>query len=254
MAFDVGADAYGRFMGRFSEPLADEFVALVGPARGQRALDVGCGPGALTGRLISILGTGSVAAIDPSPPFLEAVRERYPGLETHQATAEDIPFEDASFDLALAQLVVHFMADPVQGLGEMGRVTRQGGTVGAVVWDLAGGRAPLSPFWEVARALDPATDGEANLAGTSEGHLAEIAEAAGLEVVERTELTTSSRFATFDEWWEPYTFGVGPAGDYVAHLDDRVRQRLRTACFDSLGPGPFDIPAVAWCVVARVGA
>jgi len=147
--------------------------------------------------------------------------------------------------------VVHFMTDPMQGLREMGRVTRPGGTVAATVWDFAGGRGPLSPFWEVARALDPATVGEANLAGTSDGHLAEIAEAAGFEVVEFTELATSSRFATFDEWWEPYTFGVGPAGDHVAQLDGGERQRLRTACFDSLGPGPFDIPAVAWCVVAR---
>jgi SAM-dependent methyltransferase len=155
MGFEVSADAYGRFMGRFSEPLADEFVALVEPSAGQRGLDVGCGPGALTGRLVSILGSESVAAIDPSPSFLEAVRQKHPGITAHEAAAEDIPFGDGAFDLALAQLVVHFMADPIQGMREMGRVTTPGGTVAASVWDLAGGRAPLSPFWNAARGARP---------------------------------------------------------------------------------------------------
>jgi len=253
MSFDVSADAYGRFMGRFSEPLADEFVALVKPTAGQRALDVGCGPGALTGRLVSILGPDSVAAIDPSPSFLEAVRQQHPGITAHEAAAEDIPFDDGAFDLALAQLVVHFMVDPVRGMGEMRRVTRPGGTVAAAVWDLAGGRAPHSPFWNTVRAIDPKSGGEKSLPGTAQGHLAEIATNAGLEVVESTELTTSSRFDTFDEWWDPYTYGVGPAGDYVTRLDEEASGRLRDACRDVLGPGPFEIPAVAWCVVARRG-
>jgi SAM-dependent methyltransferase len=192
-----------------------------------------------------------VAAIDPSPSFLEAVRQKHPGITAHEAAAEDIPFDDGAFDLALAQLVVHFMADPIQGMREMGRVTRPGGTVAASVWDLAGGRAPLSPFWNVARSLDPGAGGERSLPGTSRGHLADIATTAGLEVTESTELTTSSSFDSFDEWWDPYTYGVGPAGDYVARLDEGARGRLRDACGDVLGPGPFEIPAVAWCVVAR---
>ena len=253
MGFEVSADAYGRFMGRFSEPLADEFVALVEPTAGQRALDVGCGPGALTGRLVSILGEGSVAAIDPSPSFLEAVRKKHPGITAKDARAEDIPFDDGAFDLALSQLAVHFMTDPVQGMGEMGRVARPGGVVAASVWDLAGGRAPHSPFWDVARSLDPGIVGEGTLPGTSSGHLAEIATAAGLQVEESTELTTSSHFDSFDEWWGTYTYGVGPPGDYFSRLDEEARRRLRGGCRDVLGPGPFEISAVAWCVVARRG-
>jgi SAM-dependent methyltransferase len=117
-----------------------------------------------------------------------------------RATAEDIPFDDDGLDLTVAQLVVHFMTDPVQGMGEIGRVTRPGWTVAASVWDLAGGRAPHSPFWNAARSLDPGVVGEGTLPGTSQGHLAEIATTAGLKVVESTELTTSSRFEGFDEW------------------------------------------------------
>src|SRR5215472_10064718 len=133
MSFDVSADAYTRFMGRYSEPLAARFADLAGVRSGQRALDVGCGPGALTAELAGRLGAREVCV----------------------ATAERLPFPDRAFDAALAQLVVHFMADPVAGLREMGRVTRRGGVVGACVWDHAGDRGPLTPFWRAVRELDP---------------------------------------------------------------------------------------------------
>ena len=103
-------------------------------------LDVGCGPGALTAELVRRLGPGSVSAVDPSEPFVAAARERHPGVDVQRASAEELPFEDQEFDAALAQLVVHFMADPVAGLREMARVTREQGVVAACVWDLAAAR------------------------------------------------------------------------------------------------------------------
>ena len=106
-------------------------------------IDVGCGPGALTAELVARLGAESVAAVDPSAPFVAAVRARYPGVDVHQASAERLPFPDGTFDAALAQLVVHFMADPVAGLAEMARVTRRDGVVAACVWDHAGEHGPL---------------------------------------------------------------------------------------------------------------
>ncbi|MDT4950202.1 MAG: hypothetical protein QOJ37_2797, partial [Pseudonocardiales bacterium] len=121
MSFDVGADAYGRFMGRFSEPLAAEFATLVGVRSGQRALDVGCGPGALTAVLSARLGAAAVSAVDPSESFVAAVKERLPEVDVQQASAEALPFPDDVFDMALAQLVVHFMADPEAGLVELAR-------------------------------------------------------------------------------------------------------------------------------------
>ena len=137
MSFDVAGDAYGRFMGRFSEPLAERFLALAGVRDEDRVLDVGCGPGALTARLVARLGAGQVAAVDPSEPFVAAARTRLPGVDVRVATAESLPFDDDAFDAVLAQLVVHFMADPVAGLAEMARVARPGGTVAACVWDHA---------------------------------------------------------------------------------------------------------------------
>ena len=144
-----------------------------GSGGGQRLLDVGCGPGALTAELVNRAGPDAVSAVEPSASFAAAARERLPGVDIRQAAAERLPFGDAAFDAVLAQLVVHFMADPVAGLREMGRVTRPGGMVAACVWDHAGGRGPLSAFWRAVRELDPGADDESNLAGVREGHLAE---------------------------------------------------------------------------------
>ena len=252
MSFDVAAEAYGRFMGRYAEPLAEQFVDLVGVQAGQRALDVGCGPGAVTAVLVERLGPHAVTAIDPSPPFVEATRARLPGVEVQTGAAEQLPFGDHSFDVVLAQLVVHFMSDPVAGLREMARVTRPGGIVAASVWDHAGGAGPLATFWRAVRDVDPDAHDESGLAGAREGHLAELCVAAGLTRVESPSLTVKVACPTFDDWWEPYTLGVGPAGDYVARLDDAQRDDLRRRCAQALPPAPFEVSASAWCVVARV--
>jgi len=251
VTFDVTADAYGRFMGRFSEPLAEEFVAFVGVAAGQRALDVGCGPGALTARLVDRLGVDAVVGVDPSASFVAAARARFPGLDVREARAEALPFADGSFDAVLAQLVVHFMDDPVTGLREMGRVCRPGGTVATCVWDYGGGAGPLSPFWRAVHDLDPAAEGESQLPGTREGHLVELAGKAGLVDVRSSALTLTLGFDSFADWWEPFTFGVGPAGGYVGRLSDADRDALAARCAEVLGPPPFEVRASAWAVTAR---
>src|SRR5437879_5864802 len=132
-------------MGRYSAQLAPQMVALADIHRGQRVLDVGCGPGALTSELAGRVGASAVSAVDPSEHFVAAARERHPDSDVRRAAAEELPFEDETFDAALAQLVVHFMADPVRGLAEMARVTRSGGLVAACVWDHAGGQTPIGP-------------------------------------------------------------------------------------------------------------
>ena len=142
-------------MGRYSVPLAPQLADYAGVAAGQRVLDVGSGPGALTTELVARLGADAVSAVDPSEPFVAAAKERHPGVDVRRSAAEQLPFDDREFDAALAQLVVHFMADPVAGLREMARVTRERGVVAACVWDHGGGQGPLSTFWEAARELDP---------------------------------------------------------------------------------------------------
>jgi SAM-dependent methyltransferase len=246
VSFIVAADAYDRFMGRYSVPLAPRLADFAGVEAGQRVLDVGCGPGALTTELVGRVGAASVAAVDPSEPFVEAARERHPGVSVQQAAAERLPFAEGVFDAALAQLVVHFMADPVAGLREMARVTRPGGVVAACVWDHAGGQGPLAAFWEAAHELDPDVEDESRLPGAREGHLAELGRAAGLEEVEDTALSVGVEHPTFEDWWEPFTLGVGPAGSYAAGLDPERQARLRERCRELLPPAPFVLTARAW--------
>jgi SAM-dependent methyltransferase len=246
VSFDVAAEAYDRFMGRYSLQLSPQLADLAGVRAGQRVLDVGCGPGALTAELVTRLGPASVAAVDPSEPFVAAARARNPGVNVLQASAEQLPFPDQAFDAALAQLVVHFMADPVAGVAEMARVTRRDGVVAACVWDHGGGQGPLSLFWQAAREIDPEVDDESQLAGARKGQLAELFEAAGLHEIQETVLSVSLEHPSFEEWWEPFTRGVGPAGSHVAGLDAERQAELRERCRTLLPIAPFVLTARAW--------
>jgi len=252
MSFEVSADAYGRFMGRFSGPLAEQFVDRVGVEPGRRVLDVGCGSGALTAVLVARAGLDQVCAVDPSESFVDVVRSAYPTMDVRRSGAESLPFADASFDAVLAQLVVHFMTDPVRGISEMARTTAPGGVVAANVWDHAGGQGPLAVFWSAVRSLDPTAPDESDLPGVAEGHLAELFEAAGLGDLESTSLTVTVEHPSFQDWWDPFTLGVGPAGAYVAALDDAGRDALRDRCREILPTTPFRTDAKAWTVLARV--
>src|SRR4051794_33291192 len=129
LVFTGPADAYDRFMGKFSGPLAPLFCDFAHVDAAMRVLDVGCGPGALVAELVRRVGTGNVAAVDPAGQFVAAAHARNPGVDIRRASAEELPFGADGFDAALAQLVVHFMSDPVGGLREMRRVTRPGGAV-----------------------------------------------------------------------------------------------------------------------------
>lgn len=252
--FDVAADAYVRFMGRFSAPLSGPFaeVGLAGVDRSARVLDVGCGPGMLTCELVQRQGASRVSAIDPVESFVRATAASYPGVDVRGGTAEDLPYADDTFGATLAQLVVHFMRDPAAGVREMARVTAPGGRVSACVWDHGGGRGVLSGFWRVVQRCDPEAEGEADLAGSTAGDLTRLFVDAGLREVDETLLEVRREFATFEEWWQPFTLGVGPAGAYVRGLNQIERVGLEGALREEYGDGPVTIQAGAWTATGVV--
>ncbi len=249
---DVSATSYLGFMGRFSVPLSPLFIELGLPTDATSAVDVGCGPGVLTAVLAERLGATNVAACDPAPDFVAAATAAHPGVDVRVAGAEEMPFEDDAYDAALAQLVVQFMSDPLAGVQEMARVTRPGGRVAACVWDHGGGTGPLSPFWHAVQRRDPSVVGEGRRTGTSTGDLARLFNDAGLRDVEESRLVVSVAFPTFDDWWLPYTDGVGPAGSHFRGLPEPEREGLVADLRTDLGDGPFTIDAAAWAAVGTV--
>ncbi len=250
MAFG-NADSYARFMGRFSEPLAPLFADVLREVEG-RHLDVGCGPGILTAELVRRFGADRVDAIDPTPGFVAAARDRCPGVDVRQGTAEELPYADDAYAASWAQLVVHFMKDPVRGLTEMARVTQPGGLVVACVWDHGGGRGPLSLFWECAQELDPGARRKADASpGSHQGDLARLMTEAGLAVEVDGWISVTIGLASFEDWWGPFEEPAGSAGDYLATRSAEQIEALREHCRSKLPDGPFDLTVWTWTVVGR---
>jgi ubiquinone/menaquinone biosynthesis C-methylase UbiE len=246
MQFTAPADAYDRFMGRYTVSLAVALCDAAGISTG-RVLDVGCGPGGLTRELVSRVGAANVAAIDPAAQFVDACRARNPGADVREGAAEDLPWPDASFDAALSSLVIAFMRDADIGISEMARVTKPGGTVAACMWDIAsGGMTMLATFWNAVREVVPSATGERVLVGTAEGDIATRFRRAGLTDVVAGALPAHADYADFDDFWEPFTHGVGPSGQYLATLSNEQQDHVRENCRAALPKGAFTLNARAW--------
>lgn len=258
MSFAGPAGAYDDYMGRYSRPLAPQFARFSGVVAGRQVVDVGCGPGALTQVLADLVGAPLVAAAEPSPGYAAACAARLPDVDVRRAGAEDLPWPDGSFDAALAQLVVHFMADPVAGVREMGRVVRPGGVVAGCTWDTGGAMTMHRVFWAAAAALRPAagaTDPAGRRYGTPD-ELRAVWERAGLTDVLVAPLDVAASYDGFDDFWLPFTSGTGPAGAYCVALPPAEQAELREGCRRLLGApaGSFRLPARSWAVRGQVSA
>lgn len=253
--FAVNGMTYDSFMGRYSLGLAGRFADAAGVERGDRALDVGCGPGALTGVLVSRLGADRVYACDPSPQFREECAARHPGVVVKLGRAESLPFGSGSVDHAMAQLVLHFVSEPPQAAREMARVVRPGGRVSACVWDFDDGMEMLRGFWDAALAIDPDAPDEARkLRFGRPGEISELFASVGIEDIVESTLSAASTYESFDELWSGFLAGVGRAGAYCTGLSASDRSRLRTELFARMGSptGSFTLGAVARCAVGVV--
>jgi SAM-dependent methyltransferase len=251
MSFAVSADSYDRYMGRYSRVLAPLLAEFARVQPGQVVLDVGCGPGALTAELARRIGAEHVAAVDPSPEFVLACATRVAGADVRDAPAEKVPWPDDSFDAVLSQLVVSFLRDASAGVREMRRVVRDGGSVTACTWDYGGEMQMLRTFWDAALALDPGAPDEAKVMNYIDpGALRELWLRSNLRDIETAALTVHAQYAAFEDYWEPFLTGTGPAGAYCVSLDPGHRAALRDECFGRLGTpaGSFTLTARAWAV------
>lgn len=253
--FAVEGSTYDSFMGRYSLGLAEQFAYAAGVEPGYSALDVGCGPGALTGILVSRLGADRVYACDPSRTFRDECAARHPGVVVKLGRAESLPFGTDSVDHAMAQLVLHFVSEPPEAAREMARVVRPGGRVSACVWDFGEGMEMLRGFWDAALVIDPDAPDEARtLRFGRPGEIAELFASIGIDEIVESTLSSASTYGSFDELWSGFLAGVGPAGAYCTALSVADRGRLRSELFARLGSptGSFTLGAVARCAVGVV--
>jgi len=244
---------YERYVGRWSRRVAPQFLSLLNVPGGRRWLDVGCGTGALCAAIADRCSPASVTGVEPSLGFLESARENLAGravLLPGSATA--IPLGDASVDVVVSGLVLNFVPDPQAALLEMARVTRKGGTIAAYVWDYAGRMELMRVFWDAAVELDPAAarmDEGVRFPLCRPEPLQERFAGAGLREVEVRAIDIATPFANFDDYWQPFLGGQGPASTYVTSLSasdqDRLRNRVE-AMLPAQADGSIDLRARAW--------
>lgn len=250
------AEAYERFMGRWSQHLAPPFLKFAGLNDGDRVLDVGSGTGSLAFAVQKEAPTSRVVGIDFSPAYVAYAQSRPGGdrVTFEEGDAQRLRFPDGSFDRSLALLVVNFIPDRSAAVREMARVTRPGGVVAAAVWDYGDGMEMLRMFWDEAAAVDPASKlkDERHMPVCRKGELEGLWKAQGLLDVREEALVIATTFSSFDDFWSPFLEGQGPAGAYVASLTDGSRreleQRLRRRLLGHGGDRPITLNARAWGV------
>jgi SAM-dependent methyltransferase len=253
--WDQGGD-YDRFMGQWSRLVAPIFVAWLDVPSGAAWLDVGSGTGAVLHAIAAHASPSRLAAVDPSDEFLALAARGLPiQAEVRRGHAEDLPFSADEFDAVVSGLVLNFVPDPAAALAAKRRVCREGGVVAAYVWDYAEGMRFLRHFWDAATQLDPSAhaldEGRSRFPLCSPEPLAALFTDAGLSQVETTGIEVQRRFDRFDDYWQPFLGGQGPAGTYVTTLSEarrtelaeELRRRLPTA-----DDGSITLTARAWAV------
>lgn len=250
----TSGDPYERYIGRWSSVVARDFLEWTDAADGLDWLDVGCGAGALTAAVAESRAPRRLAGVDPSPGFLDTARRRLAGVaaELQQADAQQLPFEDASFDRVVSGLVLNFVPDQPAAVAEMHRVVRPGGEVAGYVWDYAGRMELIGRFFEAAAALDPDVhDERTRFPSAAPEPLRDIFASAGLADIEVRGIEVPMVFADFDDYWTPFLGGVGPAPAYCMGLTEEARGALRERLRETLPTQPdgsIHLAARAWAV------
>jgi len=251
------AEAYERFMGRWSRLAAPRLVDFTSPPELGRILDAGSGTGSLAFSIADSKAKVRVLGIDPSREYVAyaSSRKRFPDRVSFEVgDAQQLRFPDATFDAALSLLVFNFIPDPKKALQELRRVTRPGGMISAAVWDYGAGMRMLRTFWDAVVHLDPQAEklDERHMPLCREGELGGLWRECGLENVDEQPIEITTRFASLADYWDPFLLGQGPAGSYVRRLDRHKAEELRDEVKRRLSlPGedaPFALDARVWAV------
>jgi ubiquinone/menaquinone biosynthesis C-methylase UbiE len=250
------AAGYEGRIGRYGSELATAFLAAAEVPTGQRALDVGCGGGALTEPLAELAGPDNVVGVDPDEAAVAACRRRLPQVGLRVASAEELPFADGEFDVVLAQLVVSLLSDADAGVSEMRRVARAGAVVATCVWDFGAGMTLLRTFWDAAAALDAGAaryDQARTRPFANQAELRALWWRAGLRQIATGELHASAAYSGFEDLWEPLVAPDGSPGVYHGTFEATHREELRQETWRRVGSptGPFRLTARAWYVRGR---
>jgi SAM-dependent methyltransferase len=250
--------AYEPFMGRWSRRLAPLFVEFAGVQDGESVLDIGSGTGALATAIVEARPKAHVTGVDPAQDYVSAARQRAGrrAIRFVVGDARALDFSDGTFDRAVSLLALNFVPDPAVALAEQIRVTRPGGLIAAAVWDYGDGMQMLRVFWNEAVAADPAAEArdERHMPLCRHSQLSALWLSQGMLAVGERPLTIEQPFASFEDYWNPFLAGQGPAGAYVASLSpaarDLLRDRLRYRLTGEhrTGGGPFVLTARAWAV------
>jgi len=251
------AEAYDRFMGRWSRLLAPRFVDFARLPEQGRLLDVGSGTGALAFAMAQRHHEARISGIDPSQEYVAYAIERnpYPNRARFEVgDAQRLQFDSASFDGAASLLVFNFIPDPSKALLELRRVTKPGGGISAAVWDYGAGMRMLRIFWDAAAAVDRDAEklDERHMPLCRAGELSALWTQGGLENVEERAIDIDMRFESFADYWEPFLLGQGPAGSYARRLGRAKLDDLRREVIRLLGASgekaAFNLPARVWAV------
>jgi SAM-dependent methyltransferase len=250
---------YEQYVGRWSRQVAPLFLSWLNIPDGRRWLDVGCGTGALCAAIVDRCSPSSVTGVEPSEGFLKAAEENLAGRAAlYQGSATAIPLSDASVDVVVSGLVLNFVPNQRAALREMARVTGKGGTVAAYVWDYAGKMELMRYFWDVAVELDPGAammDEGVRFPMCHPESLEKLFASTGLEEIEVRAIDIPTLFANFDDYWQPFLGGQGPAPAYAMSLDETARARLRDRISERLpagANGSISLTARAWAARAGV--
>lgn len=252
---------YEQYVGRWSRRVAPLFLSWLRIPGGRRWLDVGCGTGALCAAIVDRCSPSSVAGVEPSEGFLKTARENLAGRAVlHHGSATAIPLGDASVDVVVSGLVLNFVPDQRAALAEMARVTASGGTIAAYVWDYAGKMELMRYFWDAAVELKPDAarmDEGIRFPSCRAQALVALFAGAGLKGTEVTAIDVPTPFASFDDYWQPFLGGQGPAPAYAMSLEEAARVRLRDrirARLPAQADGSISLTARAWAVRATAAS